>query len=96
MSYEGYVEKLCKNGHVDSFDAYDEPDDKCSTCDAPWAWTHRVDLTNGSDPNDPSTIMAPLEVDQESVWEECHCCGNKKLISERTYKIPTNIGEMLF
>ena len=58
MSYEGYYQIICKQGHYHTCDCYDYPDFtselsgqepwKCGICGASAAWYNSVDVTNGS------------------------------------------------
>jgi hypothetical protein len=63
MSYEGYEQVLCRNGHLHSCDCYefmcyeqaDSEDENscytlwhCPTCGEIAAWINSVDVTNGS------------------------------------------------
>jgi len=68
MSYEGYVELLCKNGHYWTEDAYDCTEGVCHKCGEHFTWHHLVDETNGIvyDGNGvpfSNTVPAKLEVD---------------------------------
>lgn len=51
MSYEGYEQILCKNGHYTCFDCYSVPDLEndwsCSYCNERAVWSNSVDETNG-------------------------------------------------
>ena len=53
MSYEGYEQCICQNGHYfinnDIYNNYNDDDTnpKCDTCDAPAVWINGVDDTNG-------------------------------------------------
>lgn len=47
MSWEGFVQVLCANGHVGSQTA-DYRDDTCLLCDAPIIWENVVHETNGN------------------------------------------------
>jgi hypothetical protein len=58
MSYEGYDEYLCANGHYGAFDVYQDTPKECR-CGAAWAWYHSVDQTNGWDESDPVCCDAP-------------------------------------
>ena len=68
MSYEGYTEYLCENGHHWQVDAHAENDDTaCPRCKRPAVWSHNVDETNGIEFDeegnpDPATVPYPLEV----------------------------------
>jgi len=49
MSYEGYVQAICENGHYSTFpEPYDMWYGKltCSICKAKFSWTNSVDDTN--------------------------------------------------
>jgi len=59
VSYEGYTQALCKNGHLHVYECYDDPTScpqwmeekdfvpwKCPDCGAPLAWWNTVDQTN--------------------------------------------------
>ena len=54
MSYEGYHQILCVNGHLFEFDCYSQNnptrgsagDWKCPVCGTPMAWWNSVDQTN--------------------------------------------------
>ena len=65
MSYEGYWQVLCENGHQDSFDCFvknfqDLKDGACSKCGEKFVWVNSVDLTNGSYDDDGKEIDAIL------------------------------------
>lgn len=47
MSYEGYEQCICKNGHYFERDCYD--DSNCHVCHHDAAWANGVDTTNGDD-----------------------------------------------
>ena len=59
MSYEGYSQYLCSNGHLRQYDCYADINmetDKCS-CGAEFVFLHCVDQTNGDELDDPSTPL---------------------------------------
>jgi hypothetical protein len=127
MSYEGYTQILCKNGHYTVRDAYDDwGDDEqgkiCSQCGEPFVWKNNVDLTNGiictawdeelGKCVDESYCVqeqrnkcvelqgridgyVELEIDKEAEYETYKCCGNSKIVKERTFKIPENKGHRI-
>jgi hypothetical protein len=70
MSYEGYVEHLCPDGHYWAVDAYMESTpERCPRCGKSSAWSHDVDETNGVQYDEsgepyPNTVPWPLEVDR--------------------------------
>ena len=87
MSYEGYVERLCKNGHLRSFDCWEDNEETKCLCGEPFVFRHDVDQTNGDDPNDQGTMPFPFEVDRAATYVTCNL-GHKHITSETTYKIP--------
>lgn len=65
MSYEGYVQVLCANGHYSTYDCWDDPfviyDDSeetpiCKVCGARLVWRNGVDTTNGCNFDDERGI----------------------------------------
>ena len=90
MSYEGYEQVLCENGHYFTFDCYDYwQEDKwvCPICGAKSAWSNMVDVTNGSwDVETNERIDGFINL---QILDECKCehCGS---ILEKRYKIPTD------
>ena len=95
MSYEGYSQLLCKNGHnweVDCNDMpqeYEEPrDELCPKCNEPAIWENTVNITNGSFDEDGERIDGFVELEVEGeISGDCSCCGEKH-ICQRIYKIP--------
>lgn len=102
MSYEGYEQLLCENGHLHMVDCWDSPDPKtwrCDSCGAKLAWWNAVDQTNGSyhtcsETGEEVRIdgFVELEVDREVVSEECPLCGHEKVLEDIRYKTPTHAG----
>ena len=88
MSYEGYEQCLCENGHYFIKDAWDE-ERPCPYCQSPIVWENSVDETNcdsvgfiqHEDLN--KFIIAPR------VMEKCECCGQVKPSAPAIYRIPT-------
>ena len=66
MSYEGYMQRLCKNGHSWDTDALaemyredgEENPNFCSVCNYPAIWENRVDQTNEEIP--PGCVGGPI------------------------------------
>ncbi len=48
MSYEGYTQYLCENGHSLTRDCMESNPKVCSYCEARVVWANGVDQTNGS------------------------------------------------
>lgn len=95
MSWEGYNQNICANGHMFNSDAlldwfYDgvKEQEICPYCKAPKVWTHVVDETNGYEAGNQSTY--PMELEELTPAKFCNCtiCGNTHMIAPPTYKIP--------
>jgi hypothetical protein len=87
MSYEGYEQHLCENGHYYTRDAdysYGEPS-PCPYCNAKCAWINCVDQTNG--PSQGLIDMKNLLVTPEVV-ETCNL-GHKHITKQAIYRIPS-------
>lgn len=90
MSFEGYEQRLCKNGHYEIFDVYEfsPRDDSTCYCGEKWAWFNLVDCTN-----EPDDGFVELEIDQPAQYETiCEHCGSQKIVADETYKIPERRG----
>lgn len=93
MSYEGYEEHLCKNGHRFSIPCQyafgDMEEVKCQFCNEHSVWFNAVDQTNCDE------YGAIQEADWEKFLieptktETCSSCNHTKVISEARYRIPT-------
>ena len=101
MSYEGYRQILCENGHYYEEDVCaaqwgDVEPWKCTVCGAKEAWDNSVNTTNGSYDvaDDGSETMVridgfvELEVAKPATYCECSSCGNKHVVCPETFKIP--------
>ncbi len=94
MSYEGYEEKLCENGHLSSCDAYKQKNiDTCGFCKKSFVFIHNVDETNGPFYLDdgtphPDTIPYPFkEIGFDDDWKEDYY-GNRYAKKVPRYEIP--------
>ena len=96
MSYEGYEQVLCTEGHLSQFDAYGDGYEvfMCNYCGSPSAFVHTVDLTNGVDEDDPDTLPYPFEVKQE-FKEECSL-GFEHILQATVYVIPKDISSYVW
>ena len=86
MSFEGYYQFLCKNGHnwEEDVHASSPEHEKCPYCGLPVIWSNIVDVTNGLDEYSG-------EVELECIGEEkCSECG---CVKETIYKIPDKKSE---
>jgi hypothetical protein len=100
MSYEGFEQVLCSNGHYYIFDCYDfwEAENwHCPTCGAKATWSNMVDTTNGSYETDEEGRILynkegkEIRIDgyvEMHILDKCKCdhCGS---ILARRYKTPT-------
>ena len=75
MSFEGYHQKLCKNGHLSCPDVYSDIDE-CPVCLEPFVWTKIVDQTN--DEGQPENLKIKEEV----------ICAHCNTTLSTTYFIP--------
>ena len=100
MSYEGFSQFLCKNGHYWRDDctmvAPELKDNMCLICGNPAIWENMVNTTNGSfdtDDNGKELIDSkgsPIRIDGyvELKVKDQQCCKECKSILETTYHIP--------
>ena len=96
MSYEGYEQLLCANGHYFTCDAYanvsyDENGPKesaiaCPYCKAMSVWSNSVDQTN--DPNQGFIDMKQFLL-KDAEMKICHECNHSAQIAPAVYRIPT-------
>jgi len=105
MSYEGYDQYICGNGHFFVRDCYDS-DINCpsESCDSKAVWTCAVDQTNGCDFSHSEEenhkcssckdIVTP-EVLEPAKVETCDHCGHSKTVEAVRYKIPENKGQKI-
>jgi hypothetical protein len=99
MSFEGYYQAICTNGHRFDFGVtYDWDEVETEICDeigcgAHVAWWNLVDDTNcdrnGEIPEDEFEVLTP------EVIETCDKCKNTHRVKEATYKIPTDKGHIV-
>lgn len=82
MSYEGYTQVLCANGHYRQYDAYErEWTEKPCHCGAAFVWSHEVDDTNCEGEAVKMTLA------REAEFQTCDL-GHKHQTKERTYIVP--------
>lgn len=68
MSFEGYYQLLCKEGHKSSHDVYWDAPETCEHCAAEFVWRNMVDQTNGS--------YCVTQVYEQGMWpEDVYCTG---------------------
>lgn len=92
MSYEGYEQYLCENGHYwEEGCSYGNEDPiPCADCGKPPVWVHSVDTTN--DEGEPVV----LKLKTPSKLETCPTCQHTKEVTPETYEIPPEgVGRMI-
>ena len=89
MSFEGYYQLICKNGHYSTIDAMEViygqelSDLVCDDCGEKMIWENLVDDTNCD-----NVDYIDLEVKSDAEFKVCECCGAKTIIKSQVYKIP--------
>jgi predicted nucleic-acid-binding Zn-ribbon protein len=96
MSYEGYDQLLCKNGHYWTCDAFDNISYNelgqavhpvsCPYCQNPNVWSNSVDQTNGGD---VGFIDMKQFLVQDREFKTCQTCGCASEIAPAIYRIPS-------
>jgi hypothetical protein len=91
MSYEGYTQALCQQGHEVIIGQYEDVD-ACRCGDA-LVWFHSVDQTNGCSCDDDScpAHRKKLEVKEAAKFKNCNACGHSELVAPTTYKMPARL-----
>lgn len=101
MSFEGYYQTLCVEGHHRDFNVYGETDPTegdALPCGHPLAWWNLVDCTNGCEEGHNgdgscacgAVTLKPLDPGQSQY--DCAKCGHHEPGWESTYAIPENVG----
>jgi len=91
MSFEGYFQVLCKNGHYETHSVYATSIDlwKCGACGEGAAWWNMVDLTNGSYDDDGTRIDGYVYMEGLDFFPcKCDKCGIIHYTSPAVYKLP--------
>ena len=91
MSYEGFSQVLCSNGHLRVFDCWNDNGslDELGKCDcgASFVYRNMVDETNGIIEDEPKTMSREFEIQTPEELLNCNL-GHTHVIREVTYKIP--------
>jgi len=89
MSFEGYYQRLCSNGHLSGEDVYDASNERlwrCHICKESLAWWNLVDQTNEPD-------EGKIELEEKTPVRACQChCGHVHVAVAKTYHIPEKVG----
>lgn len=90
MSYEGYTQVLCKNGHYSTREPYYHgfggEGELCPICKEEIVWMNEVDQTNIEE---IGYIEMVQFLKEPRKTETCQCCGHTKEVAPATYRIPT-------
>jgi hypothetical protein len=89
MSFEGYNQVLCKNGHLSNLDAFFEENAFKCTCGAGIAWSNLVDETNCESYGLISEKEMRKFLVSDATVCSCEHCGNKHNATEAVYRIPS-------
>lgn len=88
MSYEGYEQAICANGHLSRIENYQAKDLQYCFCGIYFVWRNPVDDTNMD-----SYGIIPDEVFQKFLLtpeKPCKCkCGHTHIGEEATYRVPS-------
>ena len=95
MSYEGYEQFLCKNGHEIHRDAYAFKPEACPYCGEPFVWVFGVNQTNGVNYKTREGLPHKLSILEPAKICKCKECGNSHQVAPPRYKIPTKVGHKL-
>jgi hypothetical protein len=92
MSYEGYNQHICRNGHrFDEPEQYGEGDiPKCPECDAVTVWENGVDQTNCEDHGKISNDDFYKLLKTPATYRVCPTCHTSEIVTPDIYEIPTN------
>ena len=91
MSYEGYTQYICGNGHYCHLFSPQacllSSNACCPDCESEYVWENSVDLTNGSYDIDGNRMDGYIELEIVN-QEKCEHCDS---ILSTVYKIPEDI-----
>ena len=107
MSFEGYYQALCENGHSCVRELWEDDwgNFECEVCHVDKvAWWNLVDVTNGSWDDDGTRIDGYAELEVDRVVDMCVCptcqaehvrVGADGISMVSTYKIPKKRGHRI-
>ena len=96
MSYEGFSQLICSEGHYWTLDCNiveDLQKNLCPICKKPAVFENMVDITNGSFDDDGTRIDNFIEPEIDKEVKLICKCGNEHVCSCSTYKIPKKIED---
>lgn len=91
MSFEGYYQVLCENGHYEEVDCYDFDTSmwQCPECGGHSIYQHLIDQTNG----DGDEQRVEFEIEAKEILEVCPTCGMERVVEPIRFKLPEEKGE---
>ena len=95
MSFEGYYQVICKNGHYHTVDAYHADEElACPFCKCPKEWDNLVDTTNGSHDEAGNRVdgFVFLKAERDAMTCTCRKCGHTHETEPAIFKIPKKGG----
>lgn len=100
MSFEGYYQVICANGHAATRELYglESRESECTFCNAKIKWYNLVDQTNGCFSDDGKTRIdgkVQLRRKMPAKIKKCRSCGHKEVVKFETYQIPRTKGHMI-
>lgn len=89
MSYEGYVQVICEEGHLSKISIFDDGK-RCPHCGKLFVWNNHVDDTNCDDIGYiPTEVLEEHFTLKPEVVCTCAGCGNQHLLTPRVFRVPT-------
>lgn len=88
MSFEGFYQCFCKNGHLIQFDVYDDDSSPCPVCGTEFALKILVDDTNGEQSGVISKTALKSLVISPEVKQLCNL-GHWHVVNQAVYRIPS-------
>ena len=87
MSYEGYTQCICQNGHYFERDCFTTWGG-CPQCNTAPAWNNEVDQTNGPDQGRiPIKMLMEKFLQQSGIQQRCNL-GHLHQVTPDIYRIP--------
>jgi len=84
MSYEGYEQCICEDGHYFCADVWGG-EEKCH-CGKKAVWYNSVDETNC---DGYGFIDMEQFIETAAETKTCECCGHVRVVKEVTYRVPS-------
>ena len=88
MSYSGYFQLLCEQGHYSEVECYTynhcSDTHICQHCESHIIWEHLIDTTNDCG-NDQRVKLEEIVPD---IVDVCDDCGHETIVEPARYRIP--------